>query len=112
MKESGEAQIGDEDHHAKQQGDGVEVDGAIRLLEAEAAARHHQAGTNQRRAGAVEAQPRQSAERDHDIGGGKDEGGGEHGDATMARPPRANNRKKAIVASFLRRVSVRAGFLC
>ena len=56
-EEAGEAQIGDEDHHAEQQRDGVEIDGAIGLLEAEAAARHHQTGADQRGAGAVESHP-------------------------------------------------------
>ena len=77
-EEAGEPQMGDQDHHAEQQGDGVEVDGAVGLVEAERARRHHQARPQQRRAGAVEPQPRRAAKGDDEICRGEDEGG-DHG---------------------------------
>jgi hypothetical protein len=105
MEEAGKAQIGDDDHHAEQQCNGIEVDGAIGLLEAERAARHHQTGAHQCRPGAVEPEPRQAADGDDHIGGGEDEEG-EHGfpgrpwhaaptpTTTGVRPPRHSTEKK------------------
>ena len=87
----------DDDHHAEQQRDGVEVDGAVGLLEAQHAARHHQARAEQRRAGAVEPEPRYAAQGDDDISGGKDQRG-DHGRdsgggrASLPAVPCVNNR--------------------
>ena len=67
-EEAGKAQIGDDDHHAEQQGDGVEIDGAIGLVEAQGANADHQARAEQRAAGAVEPIIGQLADREHEIG--------------------------------------------
>ena len=67
-KESGEAQIGDDDHHAEQQRDGVEIDGPVGGIERQYAEPDHQARAEQRGAGAVEAKARQLADGDDQIG--------------------------------------------
>ena len=76
-EEAGKAQIGDDDHHAEQKGDGVEVDRAIGLLQRDDVQPHHQAGADQRRAGAVQLVAGQFADRDNEIGRDEDDDGGE-----------------------------------
>ena len=71
-EKAGQPQVGDDDHHAEQQRDGVEIDRARHLVDVEAAERQHQAGTDQRRAGAVEPETGQPADCDDDVGDGKD----------------------------------------
>ncbi len=55
-EETGEPQIGDHDHHAEQQDDGVVVNGCVGLLHGEDIEGQHQARAYNRRAGAVEPQ--------------------------------------------------------
>ena len=78
-EEAGEAQIGGDDHHAEEERDRLEVDGAIGLAEAEHAEPDHEARAEQRGAGPVEPVAGQLADGDDEIGGGEDEDGGEHG---------------------------------
>jgi hypothetical protein len=72
-KESGDAQIGDDDHHAQQQRDRIEVDRVISLLGAQHAGADHQARAEQRRAGAIDAVNWNLADRDEGIGRAEDE---------------------------------------
>ena len=87
LEEPRQAQMGDDDHHAQQQGQRVEVDGLIGLLEGERAARHHQAGAEKGGAGAVEPQPRRAPERDHHISGEEDQRGDQHESKSARRLP-------------------------
>ena len=76
-EEAGDAQIGDHDHHAEQQRDGAEIDRLVRFLQRHDAGGHHQAGADQRDAGAVDRQPRHLADRQRQIAGGEDADRGE-----------------------------------
>ena len=78
-EEAGEAEIGGDDHHAEEERDRLHVDGGEGLVEAEDAGRHHQAGAEQRRAGAVEPVAGQLADGHDHVGGGEDEDRGNHG---------------------------------
>jgi len=67
-------QMADDDHHAEEQDQGVEVDGCYRALEADRSADDHERGANNCHAGPVEAQERDAAGRDRRVGGDEDEG--------------------------------------
>ena len=75
-EETGEAQVGDHNHHAEQQGDGVEVDGAKSFLRRDRASTNHQAGAQKRRSRPVEVVAGELAEGHHCVGGKKDQDGG------------------------------------
>ena len=94
-EEAGEAQIGDHDHHAEQQDDGVEVDGLVGLLKRDDAEGHHQAGADERHAGAVDRQPRHLADRQRQVAGGED-----------------RQRRRGGAPPRLRRASARAAPRC
>ena len=66
-EEAGEPQIGDDDHHAQQQDDRVEVDCLGDFVERQRADRHHQARADQGGAGAVEPEAGQPADGQHQI---------------------------------------------
>ena len=74
-EKAGKPQVGDDDHHAEQQRDGVEVDGLVGILERQRARCDHEAGAHQRDAGPVDAQARNPAEREREIASGKDDAG-------------------------------------
>ena len=61
-------QVRHHDHHADQERDGVEVDGAEGLIEAQGAERDHRRAAEEGDARAVEAQAGNAAGRDPDIG--------------------------------------------
>ena len=67
-KKAGKAQVGDDDHHAEQQRDRVEIDRAIGVIERDDAKSDHQARAEERRAGAVEPVARQLADGHDQIG--------------------------------------------
>ena len=74
-KKPDSAQTGDDDHHAEQQGDGVEVHRLVGILERQGTGRHHEAGADQRDAGPVDAQTRNSADRERQIAPDEDDDG-------------------------------------
>ena len=82
-EEAGQAKIGHHDHHAEQQRDGAHVDGGEGLAHVEDAEGDHQAGAEQRGAGAVEPPARQAAQRHDQIGGGENDDG-DHGARTLS----------------------------
>ena len=75
-EESGEAEIGDDDHHAEEQHDGVVIDGGVGLLHGEDVEGEHEAGADDGRAGAVHAEERDASDGEDEVGGGEDEYGG------------------------------------
>ena len=79
-EEARDAQIGDDDHHAEQKRDGVEVDGAVRLLGAQDAGADHQARAEQRRTRAIDTIDRHLADRDEGVGGGENGHRGNQGE--------------------------------
>ncbi len=74
-EKAGNAQVRHHDHHAEQQRDGAEIDRPIGFLNGEHAGAHHQRAAEQRRAGAVDAEDRNLAERDDHIGRDEDGNG-------------------------------------
>ena len=68
-------QMGDDDHHAEEQDDGVKVDGSYRSVEANAAGDDHESGADDRDARAIESQERHVAGGDRRIRGDEDECG-------------------------------------
>ncbi len=77
-EEARELQVRHQDHHADQQHDGVEIDGAVGVLQAQDAETDHEARADERGARPVDAQPRQPAEGNHRIGAEKDDERGDH----------------------------------
>ena len=75
-------EMGDHDHHAEEERDRVDVDGVKRLLEAKGAEGDHRRPAEEGDAGPVEAQARNAARRDAQIGqdedGQRGEGGRSH----------------------------------
>ena len=65
---AGQAQIRHYDHHPEQQRDRVEVDSAHGGGFAEGARHNHRNCARERRAGAIDPQPRNFAQRDHRVG--------------------------------------------
>ena len=74
-EESGEAQVGDDNHHAEQQHDRVVVDSAIGLVHCDDVKREHQAGADDGCAGAIDAETGQTADGENQVRGGKDDDG-------------------------------------
>jgi hypothetical protein len=68
-------QVGDDDHHAKQQRDGIEVHRLVGILERQGARCDHEPGADQGDAGPVDAQAGYPAEREREIASGKDDAG-------------------------------------
>jgi hypothetical protein len=60
-EEAGQAEIGDHDHRPEQQGERVEVDRLVGILEGKRATGDHQRGANQRHARAIDRQARDPA---------------------------------------------------
>lgn len=77
-EETRQPQIGDHNHHAKQQNDGVEVDRPIGLLEGEHGEGDHERGADDGGAGAVHAKSRQATDGQHQVGAGEYQNGGKH----------------------------------
>ena len=75
-EETGQPQAGDHDHDAEQQGDGIEVDGPIGILERQSPGRDHEARAHQRDAGAIDPQPRNPADGKRQITRDEDDDGG------------------------------------
>ena len=71
-KESRQPQIADDDHHAEEKRDCVEIDDAGDIVDTHPADRQHETCADQRRAGAVEAEAGQAADRDNEVGDRKD----------------------------------------
>jgi hypothetical protein len=72
-KETRELQIRYNDHHAEQEDDGVEVDGAVGFVERQRIDGHHEAGADDGRTGAIHAKAGQAADREHQVGQDKDD---------------------------------------
>ena len=64
--------MGDDQHHAEQQRDGAEIDRFVRVVQRQGTCRDHERRAEKRRAGAVQPQERQPAERDDQVGGEED----------------------------------------
>ena len=75
-KKARQPEVGDDDHHAEQEGDRVEVDGLVSVAERNGAASDHQGRAEERCPGPVELKAGQLANRDHDVGGSEDDNGG------------------------------------
>ena len=76
-KEPGESEVGDDDHHAEEQDDGVVVDGGPGFVEGEDVGCDHQAGADDGRAGAVDAEAGEAADSEYQVSGGEDQDGDE-----------------------------------
>ncbi len=74
-KEARKPQTGDDDHHAEQQRDGIEVHRLVGILERKRARCDHEAGADQRDAGPVDAQAGNPADREREIASDKDDAG-------------------------------------
>jgi hypothetical protein len=74
-EETGKAQVGDDNHHAEQKRDGVEIDRPISLIERDDAHSDHEAGADERRAGAVELITGKLADGDDEISREKNDNG-------------------------------------
>ena len=68
---SRKAQVRHDDHHPEQQRNRVEVDRVLGCRFAERAGHDHRHRARQRGAGAIDARPRNLAERDHGVGQGE-----------------------------------------
>ncbi len=78
-EETGQPQVGDHDHHAKEKCDRSQVDRGEGVLKADGADRHHETGAEQRRAGPVDAVAGDAADGDDGVGGEEDEDRDNHG---------------------------------
>ena len=74
-EEARKPQIGDDDHHAEQQRDGIEVDRLVGILERQGARCDHEAGADQGDAGPVDAQAGNPADREREIASDEDDAG-------------------------------------
>ena len=70
---AGDLKVGDNDHHAQEEREGVEVDHLISLVGLERADDEHQRRSKQRDASAVNAQPGDATEGDTRIDERKDQ---------------------------------------
>jgi hypothetical protein len=77
-EEAGELQVGDEHHHAEQEHERPVVHRLHGGVEREATEGHHEDGTDNGRAGPIEPQARQAAERQHRVGADENQAGDEH----------------------------------
>jgi hypothetical protein len=77
-EEAGEPQVGDHDHHAEQQHDGLVVDRRVRLFHCKRGGGEHERRPDDRGAGAVDAEAGEASDGQDQIGGGEDEDGSEH----------------------------------
>ena len=66
-EEAADPQVGHDDHHAEQERDGVEIDRTVSLLRSQHADAQHEAATEQRRAGAIDAINGNLADRDDRV---------------------------------------------
>ena len=101
-EEAGKPQVRDHDHHAEQQHDGVVVDGGVGLVQREDVGGDHQAGADDGRAGAVHAEARQAADRQHQISGGEDQVGAQQGTIVASAAP--YNRSVSRIVFFPSRI--------
>ena len=74
-EEARKPQTGDDDHHAEQQRDGIEVYRLVGILERQGARCDHEAGADQGDAGPVDAQAGNPADREREIASDKDDAG-------------------------------------
>jgi len=77
VKKSREPQVGDHDHHSEQEDDGVVIDRGPGLVESQNVGRHHQAGPDDRSAGAIDSKARKAADSEDQVGGREDQDGNE-----------------------------------
>ena len=71
-KKPRQSHIGDDNHQAEQQSDRVDVDRPVDVVEGKEPDRRHQARAEERRAGPIEMEAGQLADRHNQIGHGKD----------------------------------------
>jgi hypothetical protein len=83
--------VRDHHHHPEEEDDRAQVHHAVGRFRRDDVERDHEGGADHRRARAVQAQPGHPAQRDHDVGGGEDDGGGQHRPVT----PRSGTRSRA-----------------
>ena len=76
-EEAGKPQVRDHDHHAEQQNDGVVVDRGVGLVDGQHVGGDHQAGSDNGRAGAVDAEARKAADPKDQVRRGEDQNGNE-----------------------------------
>ena len=74
-EEARKPQTRDDDHHAEQQRDGIEVYCLVGILKRQGARCDHEAGADQGNAGPVDAEARNSADRKREIASEKDDAG-------------------------------------
>ena len=86
-KKPRQPQVRNDDHHAKQECERVEVDRAISLLRRNCADRHHQRRASERNAGAIKPEPGNASERNARISQKKDNDGGESVGVFISRKP-------------------------
>jgi hypothetical protein len=104
-KKTGEAEIGHHDYHAEQQGERVEVDRLVGLLERQRSAGDHQTGADQRHAGAINRHARHSADREGEITRREDRG---RGDPSCVSPDRGARQERWRKATSQREQNDRA----
>ena len=94
-------EMGDHDHHAEEQRDGVEIDGAERLFEAEGPQRDHRRPAEKGDSHPVETEPGDAAGGHPDIRQQEDHKGGDAGLGHSPRAPAtaASWRARAIACS-------------
>lgn len=63
-EEARQTKVGNHDHHAEKQRQGVEIDGLVGVVERERAAGDHQGGTHQGDTGAIERQAGNTTDRE------------------------------------------------
>ena len=83
---AGHFEMRDHDHHAEQKSDGVEIDRAKGVLEAQGPQRNHRRAAEEGDPSAVEPQARNAACRDANVGQDKDD---ERGEAVGSHSPGA-----------------------
>ena len=74
-KEAREPQTGDDDHHAEQKRDGIEIDCLVGIFDRQGTRRDHEPGADQRDAGPIDAQAGNPTDRKREIASGKDDAG-------------------------------------
>ena len=97
------SQVRHHDHHAEQQDDGVEIDGAISLVEGKRVHAQHEAGADDRRASAVDTEAGQAADGEHQVGDGEDENRGQ-----ARRAPQAPRRLYQLKITSLKKPTANA----
>ena len=71
-EESGEPEVGGHDHHAEEQDERARIHGGHRGVPVEHTGHDHRGGAHDGHAGAVDAERRQPAEAESDVGAGED----------------------------------------